>query len=311
MIKSLLARASLVSAFPRGWLIVLGILALDLVLGAASWFRAPLRELSKCVHWPLFYLYLRLMLLWLPALWPALKKHSLWPERFLLGLEAFALFICTTTVATCCIYLLASFRMPFADTLLSGADALLGFHWPDALRLLESHPAWMPPLKAAYGSILWQAALIILFFSLQGKRNELAETYLQLTLTLCMASALFFFLPALGPASLHGLEDALFRLHPGMKAVISDLRLLHAGESPDFAKRGMTGIVSFPSFHTAASLIYAYSYRRQLWAALPMAGFNLVMLASIPVFGNHYLTDMLGGAALAALAIWLCRKVSI
>src|SRR5262249_46307597 len=58
----------------------------------------------------------------------------------------------------------------------------------------------------------------------------------------------------------------------------------------------MPGLVSFPSFHTAAGLIIAACLWRTslFW---PAVVFSALMIAATPVLGGHYFVDLLSGAA--------------
>ena len=57
------------------------------------------------------------------------------------------------------------------------------------------------------------------------------------------------------------------------------------------------GIIAFPSFHTVMAILFTVSFRGHRWL---MAGFgllNLLMLSAVPFQGDHYLVDMIAGAA--------------
>ena len=65
----------------------------------------------------------------------------------------------------------------------------------------------------------------------------------------------------------------------------------------------LRGLVSVPSFHTAAAILYivvAWPMARLRWPVLVV---NLCMLLATPVEGTHYLMDMLGGAAVAGVSL--------
>jgi membrane-associated phospholipid phosphatase len=90
---------------------------------------------------------------------------------------------------------------------------------------------------------------------------------------------------------------------------IANVTSIRAGVTPDFAAHKIVGIVTFPSFHTAAALIYCYAFRhtgvlgRAIWLL------NAVMLIAIPFLGNHYLIDVIAGAMIALIAIGVVRAV--
>ncbi|HTV72074.1 MAG TPA: phosphatase PAP2 family protein [Rhizobiaceae bacterium] len=66
----------------------------------------------------------------------------------------------------------------------------------------------------------------------------------------------------------------------------------------------MPGLVTFPSFHTAAGIVVAWCLRRTLFY-WPGVVYSVAMIASTPVFGGHYFIDVIAGAfvAFAVLAM--------
>lgn len=71
------------------------------------------------------------------------------------------------------------------------------------------------------------------------------------------------------------------------------------------------GLVTFPSFHTALAVIFAYSMRGIRYIALPVYALNaMLILATLPQ-GGHYLVDVVAGLAVAAMSIksvsWIAR----
>jgi membrane-associated phospholipid phosphatase len=67
----------------------------------------------------------------------------------------------------------------------------------------------------------------------------------------------------------------------------------------------MEGLISFPSFHTANAILF-------IWALWPLRLLrpvilvvNVLLIASTPLAGAHYLVDLIGGAVVAVGAIWL------
>lgn len=65
----------------------------------------------------------------------------------------------------------------------------------------------------------------------------------------------------------------------------------------------LAGVVSFPSFHAASAVLY-------LWALWPVrvigivaAAMNVLMIASTPVIGAHYVIDVIAGVLLAVICI--------
>ena len=65
----------------------------------------------------------------------------------------------------------------------------------------------------------------------------------------------------------------------------------------------LEGLVAFPSFHTAAGLLYIWAFwplRLLRWPAIVV---NCAMIATTPLGGAHYVIDLLAGAVVAFAAI--------
>jgi membrane-associated phospholipid phosphatase len=72
----------------------------------------------------------------------------------------------------------------------------------------------------------------------------------------------------------------------------------------------MDGLISFPSFHTANAILIVWT----LWpihllrfVLLPL---NLLLIASTPLCGAHYVIDIVGGAAVAFAAILVTSRLA-
>jgi hypothetical protein len=71
----------------------------------------------------------------------------------------------------------------------------------------------------------------------------------------------------------------------------------------------INGIISFPSLHAAVAIIVPFTLRFNkplFWAFVVL---DAVMLVSAVPSGNHYLADVLGGVAVAVLAIVCGRRL--
>ena len=107
----------------------------------------------------------------------------------------------------------------------------------------------------------------------------------------------------LDPASLKNINpqpylDQLRDLPPTREGVLRHLELL-----------GLGGIVTFPSFHAASAVLYAWA----LWVVRGLRPIvilvNGVMLAATPLNGGHYFIDVIAGVTIAVVAIATARLV--
>jgi membrane-associated phospholipid phosphatase len=135
-------------------------------------------------------------------------------------------------------------------------------------------------------------------FALFAPRGRNGEFLTSILLALIATTAIFMILPTLGPASMAG-PAAVESDQSGI--IIRALRGGSAGPYP------YLGIISFPSLHTALALLFTAAHRGNRITFLPVLTLNLVMLTAVPYLGDHYLSDMIAGAAIAAAAFYGAR----
>ncbi len=215
--------------------------------------------------------------------------------------EYFVLTLISSTAICALSYLCLASAGPLVDARLMAMDRLLGFDWLAGYRLVEQHPALKSVLGFAYHSLVYQGLYFGVLLALMGRKDRLREMFWMFGLCGLMACAGTLLLPALGPSKLYNIAT-----HTGFVPVMEHIL---SGENLRFALSGMTGVVSFPSFHTAMALAYIWAFRGTGPAGWMIAALNLVMLASVPFFGGHYLMDMIAGAATMLLALGLIRGV--
>jgi membrane-associated phospholipid phosphatase len=112
-----------------------------------------------------------------------------------------------------------------------------------------------------------------------------------------ITAAMFAFTPALGKVGDVGTEylDVLAQLRSGKWSAMS--------------YDHVQGIVTFPSFHTTLGILFIYVVRRERWALAVFAPLNILLILSTPTVGGHYLVDLFGGAAVAAVSILVVRSL--
>lgn len=190
--------------------------------------------------------------------------------------------------------LLASLDLPLIDRALNRADHLLGFDWSSASDWVARHVMLDREFTRAYYSFLWQAPFVLLFgsYARPGERNAEAIWLYVVSVLACVI--LSGALPAIGEPGVIGMKH------------IEELRAIRSGHWTVMSANG-GGIVTFPSVHAVLAVIYIYCGRHRIWALLVLAPLNLLMLASTPTVGGHYLVDVLAGIAIAFASIGLAR----
>lgn len=186
------------------------------------------------------------------------------------------------------LYPMAVLSGPFADVALSNADHMFGFDYSAVYAAFHGNDL----LKLAYNSFFWQSVAVIL--ALVALRKDVWRFVSALALALVVTALLYPFAPAEGPMNFYHLAPAQPHI-----AVIEALR--------DQGARTITidmlvGMVSFPSYHTAAAVIFAWAMwpvRLLRWPFIALNG--MMIFATVPI-GDHYLVDVIAGAAVAIVS---------
>ena len=218
--------------------------------------------------------------------------------------ENVALFAIISLMGASASYPIAALTHGYADATLHNVDRLLGFDWLALYRLVCTHPWMQMAGTIAYRSIYITPALLLWRCARMDDQRRAYRFLASFWLAACFTLMAFAFMPAVGPFSFlwHGPigympESEVWQsgLIPALRE--HELRVIDLGQ--------LRGIVSAPSFHTAAAILYMAT-AWPLWGLRwPVIILNIAMLISTPVEGTHYLIDMiLGGVvALAALAM--------
>lgn len=193
---------------------------------------------------------------------------------------------------------LAAFSAPFADPWLSHIDSLIGFDWVAFARLTSSVSGI---LSLAYKSLVWQPVLVVfwLFFT---KRSDRGWAFVIAgTIALVITTLLFPLAPARGPMLHYGFH--VWSPAPPFAAALEALK----GGYRSLDRTLFVGLVSFPSYHAASAVIFT-------WAAwptrlrLPLIFVNAILLVSALPLGNHYLIDIIAGAAVGSGSVLLALR---
>lgn len=195
-------------------------------------------------------------------------------------------------------YLAASLGRPLHDAELVSMDAALGFAWQPWFRFVWSTPLLYWTLLVAYTSGIVQIVVAVVYFAWTRQTScnqQLWWTALVAMVLTAIASGLY---PALGTFH-HFQENLEYAVHLPHLLALRDGSITHFND--------LQGIVTMPSYHTTQALLLMYAFRGQRRAFPWVMLLNVLMLLSTPSMGGHYLVDMVGGSAVAAVSIALVR----
>jgi membrane-associated phospholipid phosphatase len=218
-------------------------------------------------------------------------------------LEAASIVFALGLSLACLSYLGAMMNLPLRDREMIWIDRHLGFDWLQAMKDLDRWPAALDILDLAYATFTAQLVATVLILLAAKRTRDLDRFFVTFLCASLVAELASVFVPTLGPMSaLAG--DAEFVHLPTLGRTTADIVLaLRDGTLKAIDLDAINGIISFPSMHAAVAVIVPYTLRWNRTLFWPFAALDAVMLASAVPSGNHYLVDVVGGVAVAGLAI--------
>ena len=156
-------------------------------------------------------------------------------------------------------------------------------------------------LLGAYGSLLPQALLAVIYFPATGRSARFGELLLLAGAT----GAATVLISAIWPT----LVLEWRRARRWQRRLSARSAGTACGRALAFRVVGDEGIVTMPSYHTVQAVLFTYAFRHTGLVGYGIATLNMVMLLSIPPIGGHYLVDVLAGGALALGAIAVQRAL--
>jgi hypothetical protein len=145
----------------------------------------------------------------------------------------------------------------------------------------------------------------VTFFVVQilGRHDRVSE-YLALSFVAAIVAIVVgAAFPAVGaPTYLEAPKSLMEAFAPRTGAQwVQQLTDLRNGVSVDIGQGG--GLISFPSYHVALSMIVAWSLRGVRFAFPVGVIFAVGTVASAPIFGGHYFVDLIAGAVLVCVLV--------
>ncbi|WP_294190523.1 phosphatase PAP2 family protein [uncultured Sphingomonas sp.] len=236
------------------------------------------------------------------------RRHE--RPRLAAGSIAFLQMTLFTLFGVVLAYALAARAGAMWDARLAAADRMLGFDWLAVFTTADRAPAALWIGGFAYHSLTLQMVTCIVAMSAYAQFDRLRIAIAAAILSGFVTILISWWVPAMGnvfdPARYTRLWPSIAWLEQAMIAGLRDgtWRVL------DLTK--LMGIVSFPSFHATLPVILSWAQRdTPVWRFVAPVWAGVTIIAT-PLFGGHYGVDVLGGLALAPLALvvapWLVRR---
>lgn len=200
-------------------------------------------------------------------------------------------------------YAAAASGLPLRDAELLAVDRWLGFEPRVYLDFVYAHSLLTLLCPIAYLSMIYQTVIVFAVLMLTRRIYRLHDFAVALVVSLVITIAVFALLPALGWYGYLGIDAAAYPRLPLFWNFVPHLEAVRTGTLRAIPLGDLRGIVSFPSYHTAAAMLAVWAVWPVSPVRWPMLALNIVMVASAPVEGAHYLVDLGGGLVVGTCAI--------
>lgn len=208
-------------------------------------------------------------------------------------------------------YVSARTAFPLTDTWLIAADHMLFFDWKAYVAWVDALPWLATGFTYAYLSSGPQIMIMVALLFLCKKHAHNQRFLIAFMATALITVALAALFPAVGAYVYYDLDAATYFRHisPAAPRVHEAPLLAMRSHTTDALVFPLQGLVTFPSFHSALSIVLIYAAWPVLWFRLISLPLNIVVLLSTPGDGGHYLTDILGGVVIALVVILAVEKI--
>lgn len=290
------------------------------IFGLKGWALAPIA--AACAGAALLLFPLRPMpASFLPVLAAALLSLGIWwfycvkrPNPAIAALaESVAFLFVVMPLLTIYNYATTMAARPLYDATFARLDAMLGFDWMHHLAQVKAWPGAGEFLTLAYASSLPQILLTLIVLAFCARYRSLRNFVLLFVGTLIVTLTLAAAFPAAGayvyyapPASMAvGFDPQNGIWH------LAQFTGLRDGSMTTLDLTHISGMVTFPSFHTILAIITAWALRDVKYVALPAIALNALVILSTLAIGGHHLFDIIVGALIAVAGIILIEGHSL
>ncbi len=186
---------------------------------------------------------------------------------------------------------------PRIDSALARWDARLGWDTVAVLHWVAERPSWRAFLNLCYNSTELQLVLAPFVAAYAHDRRRLRVFLYAIVYSSIIGSLIYYFFPSSGPAGLFESPDFL---------AVQRLTHLKYEQVHNFqpVTTLLGGLIAFPSFHVAWSVLATYAALPKKNICLCLAVLNALVISSTVILGWHYLVDVPAGILLALSCLW-------
>lgn len=288
--------------FRTNRLIWYAIAALAAACGAWLWLEGVALDFSKAMVF--FYIYATFIAISL--VYRFLRRDD---NLYLFGHLANQ-WLSATAVLGILSYVSARLNLPLTDHALIAIDRLLFLDWKTYVAWVDALPWLATTLTYAYLSSGPQIMGMVALLFLCGRHAHNQRFLIAFMATGFITVMLAALIPAVGAYVHYDIDAATYYRHiaPAAPRVHEAPLLAMRDHSMNVLAFPLKGLVTFPSFHSALSILLIYAAWPVWWLRLVSLPLNIVVIFSTPGDGGHYLIDVIGGVAIALMVIYAMAK---
>jgi membrane-associated phospholipid phosphatase len=224
----------------------------------------------------------------------------------------YVLIVFSATVIT---YSAATVGRPLVDRELLLADQLIGYDWRAYAGFVANHPLIAGAMKFSYAFIFFLPLIVTVASIATNNVRALEKFILAGLISLVLTVGIFALFPATTAWTYLQISDAevaAFRHLPlSSQDWIGKLVQIRQGGAATVQKLDGNGLIAFPSFHCSAALLLVWSTWTIRWLRAPMMMISLGLLVATPIFGGHYISDMIAGALVMAISVGAAERLHV
>jgi hypothetical protein len=217
--------------------------------------------------------------------------------------------------ATVLSYSAATVGRPLIDRELLLADQYIGYDWRAYVELVASHPLIASAMKFSYAFIFFVPLIVTVALSATNNVRALEKFILAGLISLVLTVGIFALFPATTAWTYLQLSDAevaaFHHLPLSSQDWIGKLIQIRQGGAATLQTLNGNGLIAFPSFHCTAALLLVWSMWTIRWLRAPMVIISLTLLAATPIFGGHYISDMIAGAVVMVISVRATERLYV
>jgi len=211
-----------------------------------------------------------------------------------------------------CSYAAAVTALPYRDAEFLAIDQWLGFDRTSYVHFFTDKPWKVSLSNFVYLSMLPQLSIVPFAMIMTNRIQRIQRFIAAYGFALISTVVIFIFVPAVGAFVYFDLTPAQYAALPiDVYTPARSLDALRSGAMKLIRLNDLEGLIAFPSFHTAAAILYTWVLWPLKLVRWPIAALNIAIISTTPIGGSHYAIDIVAGAIVAAGSIvasgLLCR----